>query len=131
MAGDDEVPVGGRTMQVDAVGDALDVLDNEASRIAPPALPPPLPPKRRKFPLIAALVVGGVAVGAALLVSQWLQPDPPPPTAATAPPTEATAASHGSRIDLGPISIHASHDASAGDFEDDEAMIDEPAAESP
>ena len=125
MAGDDEVPVGGRTMQVDAVADALDVLDDEANSIAPPALPPPLPPKRRKFPIIAALVVGVVAIDTALLVGRLFEPDVPSPAATVAPVAEPTdaeeAPSNGTRIELGPITIQASHDASAGD----EAEVDD------
>jgi len=130
MAGDDEVPVGGRTMQVDAVADALDVLDGEAGSIPPPSLPPglppPLPPKRSKFPLVAALVAAGVAVGAAVLVSKLLEPDAPvAPPAAAAEPVDADEADEadepftGTHIDLGPILVEATHDGGAVDESDD------------
>ena len=135
MADDDEVPMGARTMQVDAVMDALDVL--ERGPTTPPALPPRLPPrlpaKKRPFPIVVALVVAAVAVGAALLVSNLLEPAAPAvaptavaaPAAATTPSTDTTGAAPtmgAARIDLEAIEIEASH----GDVPDEDA---EPAAE--
>jgi hypothetical protein len=112
---DDDVPES--TMQVDAEADAVDVLGDDPPSVSPgpPALPPPLPPKKRGFPVLMALVVAGVAIGAGLLVGEVIAPDAPEAAAAAAESQpssdEAAAEAAPPQIDLGPILVEASHDA--------------------
>ncbi len=128
MSDEDEAPA----IQVDALADALDVLDEDSTSSAlPPALPPPLPPKKRRFPIVLALVVAAVAIGAGLLVGQFITPAspdvPPAPTTPGDDVVPAEPAEAPPRIDLGPILVEASHDAGSGALE--EAPTDHPSPE--
>lgn len=131
---DNEVPIGARTMQVDAVADALDVLDEQgadaegaddiAPPVLPPALPPPLPSRKKHLPVVAMIIAGVVAVGAAVLVSQLMSPTE---TEATEASPDESDGSGGSQIDLGPILVQASDEGDAAG--DDDGGAEETAEE--
>jgi hypothetical protein len=97
----------GPTMQIDAVGDADTVLEDNAAELTgddvadaaassagetrAPVGPPPLPRRGPPKPVVIAafVVVLGVAVGAAFYLSNVLAPAPKPAVAAPTPPPVA------------------------------------------
>lgn len=136
MADDEKPAGGGRTMQVDAVADAAELLEALSADAAgatqipdsmapPPMAPPPLPPKKKKPPiLVIGVVVAVAAAGLGLWVGGAMMGPAANPASEASAPTPATGTSVATAeaepeeepppmIELGAIEVEASD--SAGD----------------